>query len=72
MERQIEEILKRKARDSLRLERKVRLIVRSTIRLAEALDLPRNEDWWWFVRREAWIHLKRSLELWWMVLRHKG
>ena len=54
------------------LQRKVELIWNSADRMMEALDLPRRDKmWWWFMHREAWLHLKRSWELWWMVLRRK-
>ena len=51
---------------------KVELISKSANRLMGALELqPRDKMWWWFMRRESWIHLKRSWELFWMVLRRK-
>jgi len=54
------------------LQRKVELISNSTNRLMEVLELPRRDEaWWWFMRWESWLHLRRSLELWWMVLRRK-
>jgi hypothetical protein len=54
------------------LQRKVELIWNSADRMMEALNLPRRDKvWWWFMRREAWLHLKRSWELWWMLLRRK-
>ena len=55
----------------MKLERKVELLHQSSERLMEALKLPRDLTWWRFMRREAWVHLKRSIELWWMVLREK-
>ena len=54
-----------------RLQRKVELISNSADRMMRVLELPRDKRWWWFMRRESWIHLKRSWELWWMVLRRK-
>ena len=53
------------------MQRQVELIFKSANRMMGVLELPRDKMWWWFMRREAWIHLKRSWELWWMVLRKK-
>lgn len=53
------------------LQRKVELIWNSADRMMEALELPRDKRWWIFMSRESWLHLKRSWELWWMVVRRK-
>ncbi len=55
----------------MKLAEKIELLNRSSQRMMDALKLPWDEKFWWFLRREAWLHLKRSLELWWMVLRKK-
>jgi hypothetical protein len=60
-----------KRRRYVKLERKVELISNSSDRLQKSLGLSRDRTWWGFMRQEAWIHLKRSWELWWMVLRKK-
>ena len=53
------------------LKRQVELPHNSSERLMKTLELKRDRAWWIFMRREAWIHLKRSWELWWTVLRRK-
>lgn len=53
------------------LPRKIELIHRSSSRMMELLKEPRNEFWWEFLRRETWLHLKRTFELAWMVFRKK-
>lgn len=56
------------------LRKKIFFISRSTERLQHALRLSivrGDEAWWHFMRREAWLHLKRSLELLIMVLRKR-
>lgn len=50
-----------------RLEKKIHFIERSTERLKKAYQLPRDSGFWWFMRKETWIHLKRTLELAWHV-----
>jgi len=51
------------------LKQKIELLHRSSERLMEALDLPRDRAWWGFMSREVWVHLKRTLELLWAVIR---
>ena len=51
------------------LERKIELIESSTDRLKRALKLPQGRERRDFLRREAWIHVKRSLGLLWLVVR---
>ncbi len=53
------------------LRKKIDLIDKSTKRLLQTLEMPRDKIWWGFMRREAWVHLKRSIELWWMTVRKK-
>ncbi len=53
----------------MRLQRKVELIARSSDRMVSCIRDPRKDDSWWvFMRKESWIHFKRSLELLWMVI----
>ena len=52
----------------MKLGKKVELLHRSSQRMLEALKLPRDEHFWWFMRQELWIHLKRTVEAWWYVL----
>ena len=52
----------------MKLEQRIELIHRSSQRMMDALELPRDEKFWWFLRREVWLHLKRSWELWWMLI----
>lgn len=54
------------------LARKIELLHNSSERMMKALGLSRDAAWWRFMRREVWLHLKRTLELMWMVLRRKG
>lgn len=58
--------------DNRSLEHKVNLIARSTERLQKALLWRRDEYFWVFLRKEAWVHLKRAIELWWMAVRGKS
>lgn len=53
------------------LQRKIKLIHQSSERLMKALELTKDRYRWVFMRRETWIHLKRTLELLWLVLRRK-
>ncbi len=39
--------------------------------MIKALELPRDKGWWWFMRKEAWLHLQRAWEVMWMVLWRK-
>lgn len=54
------------------LIRKVDLIGSSSERMKRALLLERNSFFWKFMQKEVFLHLKRTLELWWMVRRRKG
>lgn len=53
------------------LTRKIELLNRSSERMIKALELPRDKGWWWFMRKEAWLHLQRAWEVMWMVLWRK-
>ena len=55
-----------------KLRHKIELLNRSSERLLSAAGIKRSDRTWWrFVRQESWIHLRRSLELFLMVLRRK-
>lgn len=56
-----------------KLTRQIELICRSSERMRGIHDLvpERGAFFWAFLKRESWIHLKRSLGLWWMVIRGK-
>ncbi len=55
----------------MKLAERIELLHRSNERMLEALKLPRDQNFWAFMRRELWIHLKRTLETWWLVLWQK-
>lgn len=55
----------------MKLPERVELLHRSSERLMEALKLTRDLYYWAFMRREVWIHLKRTIELLWAVMRKK-
>jgi hypothetical protein len=65
-------ITRRSRRQKVSLQRKIELLHNSSERLIRALKLPRDKGWWDFIRRESWLHFKRSLELLWMVVRKKN
>jgi len=48
----------------MKLEQTVELLHRSSQRIAESLKLPRDTHFWWFLRRESWIHFRLSIRLW--------
>lgn len=55
-----------------KLRHNVELLHRSSERLLRAVRIKHNDRIWWrSVRKESWIHLRRSLELFLMVLRRK-
>ena len=56
---------------SMSLKRQIELLHNSSERLMKTSELKRDQAWWMFMRREAWVHLKRSWGLWWTVLRRK-
>jgi hypothetical protein len=49
------------------LAQKIELAHRSSGRLMEGLDIPRRPGWWEYMKREAWIHLKRAFDVWWYM-----
>lgn len=59
------------------LKRKIELIRNSTDRLERLLRLSDDNQeqmtaaWWKILRRESWLHLKRTAELFWMVCRRR-
>lgn len=56
----------------MKLPQAIELIHRSSERMSEMLDVlreDRDDIWWRVLQREAWIHLKRTLRLLWLVLR---
>jgi len=55
-----------------KLKHKIELLHRSSERLLRAVSIKYNDlTWWRFLRQESWVHLRRSLELFLMVLRKK-
>lgn len=55
-----------------KLRHKIELLHRSSERLLRAVSIKRSDRTWWrFMRQESWVHLRRSLELFLMVLRRK-
>ncbi len=57
----------------MKLEHKLEHLTNSTRRLNTAYVCLPDHDYifWDFMRREAWVHIKRSVEFMWMVLRKK-
>ncbi len=58
----------------MKLPQKIELIHRSSKRMTEMLNIlseDRDAIWWRILRREAWLHLRRTLGLLWLVLRRK-
>lgn len=55
----------------MKLEQRIELLHRSSQRLMDALKEERTVEWWRLVRSECWVHLKRTLEAWWQVIRGK-
>jgi hypothetical protein len=45
------------------VSQKVSLLENSITRMKKMLDRDRDESWWTFMRREAWLHLNRTAEL---------
>jgi len=48
----------------MKLEQTIELLHRSSRRMTELLKLPQDVYFWWFLRRESWIHLRLSIRLW--------
>lgn len=53
----------------MKIKRRVTLLHRSASRLLKALDTPRDPDFWRFMRKYSMVHLKRTLQLLWIVWR---
>jgi len=53
------------------LKRKIELIRRSTDRLERGMNLEDEQSFWIFLRKELWLHWKRTTEALLMVLRKK-
>jgi len=55
----------------MKLEETIERLHRSSSRLMELLEMPektrKSKIWWTFLRRETWIHIKRTAELAWQV-----
>lgn len=57
------------------LAKRCELLDRSTGRLKKYFKTPeedRDAVWWALVKKETWVNLKRSFELWWHVRRGRG
>lgn len=54
------------------LRDKVEALHRSSERMMRVLAAPRDRLWWRHMRREAWLHIRRSLELLWLILWRKN
>jgi hypothetical protein len=53
------------------LLRKIELLYRSSDRMVLVMKHPKDNAFWAFMRRELKIHLKRTVEAWWLVFRKK-
>ncbi len=53
----------------MKLEKSIELLHRSSQRMLDSLSLTRDAHWWTFLRREIWIHFKRTLQVWWAITR---
>ena len=62
---------RQKERTTMSLTLKIMRLRLSTERLVEAMKLPKDEAFWIFMRRELKLHLKRTIEAWWLVFRKK-
>ena len=51
----------------MKLEETIERLHRSSSRMMELLKLPRDKAWRQFLRRETWIHIKRTTRLAWLV-----
>jgi len=56
----------------MKLEETIERLHRSSSRMMELLKLPRGKAWRQFLRRETWIHIKRTAELAWLALWGRG
>jgi len=57
----------------MKLEQTVELLYRSSQRLLEAVRLKQDKNYnvWWFLHREAWLHLRLSIRLYLKTLLRK-
>jgi hypothetical protein len=58
----------------MKLPQVIDLLHLSSERLVDMLDIPeevRDVLWWRVLRREAWLHFRRTIDLLWLVLRRK-
>lgn len=53
------------------IQRTVELISNSTDRLVRSIALPESKARTQFLKREAWVHFKRTVELLWALYRTK-
>ncbi|MHB8084382.1 MAG: hypothetical protein ACYDHZ_00955 [Dehalococcoidia bacterium] len=53
------------------LKRQIELLYWSACRIKKAIDLPRSESTWRFLRAELWLHMRRTIQVWWSVIRRK-
>ena len=70
-EAQLDEETTEREKPVMKLKERIELLHRSSGRLVESLNLPRDVTWWAFMRKETWIHLQRAFETWWHVFRGK-
>ena len=49
------------------LKHKVELLHRSSQRMMDMVPVVKTGMWWAFMRRESWIHIKRTIEVLWHV-----
>lgn len=54
------------------LQNKVRLMGNSLERFRKIIDRKRDESYWIFMRREVWVHLERTLELYNEIISEEG
>lgn len=59
----------------MKLAKRVEWLHRSSGRLMRLVSIKpddyTSDVWWAALKREAWVHLKRSFELWWSLFRRK-
>jgi hypothetical protein len=54
------------------IQNKVRLMENSLRRMKKIIDRKRDESYWIFMRREAWLHLERAIELYNETITEEG
>lgn len=55
----------------MKLAQRIELLHRSSERMMRLIARPGGDLWWNTLKKETWIHLKRSFELWWYMIRRK-